>query len=120
MENMTIDEAIKHAEEVAEEQEELYRSCPASGGTRKFHCDGTKDCRAVMNGKNKGCQKCAKEHRLIAEWLEDYKRLLKQESVLDKIRAEIKEESRFCPLTEGLERALEIIDKCTAERSGKE
>lgn len=35
--------------------------------------------------------------------------------VLDKIRAEIKEESRFCPLTEGLERALEIIDKYTAE-----
>lgn len=36
--------------------------------------------------------------------------------VLDKIRAEIKEESRFCPLTEGLERALEIIDKYTAEK----
>ena len=37
--------------------------------------------------------------------------------VLDKIRAEIKEESRFCPLTEGLERALEIIDKYTAENT---
>lgn len=36
--------------------------------------------------------------------------------VLDKIRAEIKEESKFCPLTEGLERALEIIDKYTAEK----
>lgn len=36
--------------------------------------------------------------------------------VLDKIRAEIKEESRFCPLTEGLERALEIIDKYKAEK----
>ena len=35
--------------------------------------------------------------------------------VLDKIRAEIKEESRFCPLTEGLERAIEIIDKYKAE-----
>ena len=38
--------------------------------------------------------------------------------VLDKIRAEIKEESRFCPLTEGLERALEIIDKCMTESEG--
>ena len=38
--------------------------------------------------------------------------------VLDKIRAEIKEESRFCPLTEGLERAIEIIDKYTAESEG--
>lgn len=36
--------------------------------------------------------------------------------VLDKIRAEIKEESRFCPLTEGLERAIEIIDKYKAEK----
>lgn len=40
--------------------------------------------------------------------------------VLDKIRAEIKEESKFCPLTEGLERALEIIDKHTAESECKE
>ena len=40
--------------------------------------------------------------------------------VLDKIRAEIKEESRFCPLTEGLERAIEIIDKYKAERNKNE
>lgn len=40
--------------------------------------------------------------------------------VLDKIRAEIKEESRFCPLTEGLERALEIIDKYMAESEKEE
>lgn len=37
-------------------------------------------------------------------------------SVIEDIKAEIKEESRFCPLTEGLERALEIIDKYKAER----
>ena len=41
-------------------------------------------------------------------------------AVLDKIKAEIKEESKFCPLTEGLERALEIIDKYKAESEGKE
>ena len=35
--------------------------------------------------------------------------------ILDKIKAEIKEELRFCPLTEGLERALEIIDKYAEE-----
>jgi hypothetical protein len=38
------------------------------------------------------------------------------QDAIEKIRAEIKEESRFCPLTEGLERALEIIDKYTAEK----
>ena len=39
--------------------------------------------------------------------------------VLDKIKTEIKEELRFWPLTEGLERALEIIDKYKAEGSEK-
>lgn len=37
-------------------------------------------------------------------------------SIIEDIKAEIQEESRFCPLTEGLERALEIIDKCIAEK----
>jgi hypothetical protein len=69
---MTLDEAIKHAEEVAEEQEELYKLCPASE-SEIFHCDGTKDCKALKNGKNKGCQACAKEHRQLAEWLEELK-----------------------------------------------
>ena len=41
-------------------------------------------------------------------------------SVIEDIKAEIKEESRFCPLTEGLERALELIDKYIAEGSNKE
>ena len=38
-------------------------------------------------------------------------------SVIEDIKAEIEEESRFCPLTEGLECALEIINK---HISGKE
>lgn len=66
---MTLDEAIKHAEEVAEEQEELYRLCPASESM--FHCDGTKDCKTLKNGKNKGCRKCAEEHQQLAEWLKE-------------------------------------------------
>lgn len=40
---MTLDEAIKHAEKVAEQ--------------------------------NKGCQKCAEEHRQLAEWLRELKEL---------------------------------------------
>lgn len=73
---MTLDEAIKHAEEVAREQEELYRLCPASESM--FHCDGTKDCRTLKNGKNKGCRKCAEEHQQLAEWLKDYQQILKE------------------------------------------
>ena len=87
---MTLEEAIKHAEEVAKEQEELYRLCPASE-SEISRCDGTKDCKTLKSGKNKGCQKCAKEHRQLAKWLKDYKRLLEQESIFDKIKAEIEQ-----------------------------
>ena len=73
---MTLDEAIKHAEEVAKEQEELYRLCPVSESM--FHCDGTKDCKTLKNGKNKGCRKCAEEHQQLAEWLKDYQQVLKE------------------------------------------
>ena len=74
---MTIDEAIRHCVEVAEEQEELYRICPASE-SELFHCNGTKDCRVLKNGKNKGCQKCAAQHRQFARWLKELKQLRKQ------------------------------------------
>lgn len=84
---MTLDEAIKHAEEVAEEQEALYGLCPASE-SEIFHCDGIKDCKTLKNGKNKGCQKCAEEHRQLAAWLKDYKRLLEREHCDDAISLE--------------------------------
>lgn len=74
---MTLDEAIKRAEEVAEEQKELYRLCPASESDI-FHCDGAKDCKTLKNGKNKGCQKCAEEHKQLAEWLKELKQLREQ------------------------------------------
>lgn len=71
---MTLESAIKHYEEVAEEQEELYGLCPASESDI-YHCDGTRDCRTLKNGKNKGCIKCAEEHRQLAEWLKESKHL---------------------------------------------
>ena len=74
---MTINEVIRHCWEVAEEQEELYRICPASE-SEMSHCNGTKDCRVLKNGKNKGCQKCAEEHRQLAKWLKELKQLRKR------------------------------------------
>ena len=50
---MTLDEAIKHAEEVAEEH-------------TKYN----------IYGGFESCDECAEEHRQLAEWLKDYKRLL--------------------------------------------
>ena len=71
---MTLDEAIRHCEEVIKEQERLYNLCPISG-SEILHCHGDKDCRSLKNGKDKGCVKCAKEHRQLAEWLKELKKL---------------------------------------------
>lgn len=50
---MTLDEAIKHAEEVAEENE--------------------KNAKSINNIYKKSCLECAKEHRQLAEWLKELK-----------------------------------------------
>lgn len=66
MSKLTLDEAIKHCLEVAEEQSRLYSLCPCP-------CDGTKNCMSLKNGKDMGCTKCAAEHRQLAEWLMELK-----------------------------------------------
>ena len=65
---MTIDEAIAHAREVASEQKRRSGICVQNNS----ECD-----------KFSACLKCSKEHEQLAEWLEDYRRLLEfEKSVL--------------------------------------
>jgi hypothetical protein len=66
---MTLEEAIKHCEDVAEENEKEFRLCPYSSQD----CSGTQDCRWLENEESKGCLKCADEHRQLAEWLKELK-----------------------------------------------
>lgn len=76
---MTLDEAIKHAEEIAEEQESrgyCDRSVCVIMDENNHNCD---ECEVVK------CRECAEEHRQLAEWLKDYKRLLEQEHCEDAI-----------------------------------
>lgn len=66
---MTIDEVIKHAEEVAKKQENNAKNYPRP------------DKSVRGSGKKYNAYiKSAEEHRQLAEWLKDYKRLLEQES----------------------------------------
>ena len=58
---MTIDEAIKHCEEVAEEQE------------RKAQCMGRQFVGTAMANYQNGCFECAADHRQLAEWLRELK-----------------------------------------------
>lgn len=58
---MTLDEAIKHAEEVAEEH-------------TKYN----------IYGGFESCDECATDYRQLAKWLKDYERLLEQEPKMGK------------------------------------
>ena len=63
---MTLEEAIKHCEEVAGDAEKGYR----------YHANRGRNKDLWLMGLYKNR---AEEHRQLAEWLKDYKRLLEQE-----------------------------------------
>ena len=73
---MTIDEAIKHCEEVAKEKEREaeYRQ-ETQGDMFKFLDDLSKSVggEGIENKALKECFECAKEHRQLAEWLRELK-----------------------------------------------
>lgn len=58
---MTLDEAIKHAEKVADDHDRI----------KKIKAVTLEECR------------CAEEHRKLAEWLKDYQRILEEQHVDD-------------------------------------
>ncbi len=59
---MTLDEAIRHAEEVAEENEEIYEA----------HCR-IYSKEVVEKYPSPPCKECADEHHQLAEWLKELK-----------------------------------------------
>ena len=90
---MNIDEAIKRSEEAEKKERELYDICPATE-TEWLHCDGTKNCKVMLYGKNMGCLKIAEEHKQIAEWLKELKQLKEQEPCEDAVsRKEVLEQT---------------------------
>ena len=77
---MTLVEAIKRAEEVAEEMEKM---------AKEWHENQVRKCELLRNMHQEAfaemdytheneCKNCGEEHQQIAEWLKDYKRLLEQ------------------------------------------
>ena len=57
---MTLDEAIKHAEEVAEKFESLHE-----------RYENMDEDRLLFRVEENECKNCAKEHRQLAEWLKE-------------------------------------------------
>ena len=64
---MTLEEAIIHAEEVAELNEECTRIYNEHGKTMESY----------------SCKECASEHRQLAEWLRELKALNENDDVKD-------------------------------------
>lgn len=69
---MTIDEAIKHAEEVAIEKDKLCKRYDDASGYTRSHNE------EIRTSDAKKCEKCAEEHRQLAEWLKELKQLREQ------------------------------------------
>lgn len=63
---LSIDEAIAHAREVAEEQRKDNGKCEYKA---EYGCKGCTDY------YSKPCIECAEEHEQLAEWLEELKAL---------------------------------------------
>ena len=61
---LSIDEAIAHAREVAEEQRKDNENCEYKA---EYGCKGCADY------YSKPCIECAEEHEQLAEWLEELK-----------------------------------------------
>lgn len=71
---MTLDEAIKHAEEVADGHDRI----------KQIKAVTLEECR------------CAEDHRQLAEWLKDYKRLLEKQDDAIKYCETINKVSQTC------------------------
>lgn len=82
---MSIDEAIKHAKEVAEEQKASSLAFEQAE-TFKRRIKHNTEARLCELSKIE-CQKCAEEHQQLAEWLKDYKNT---KAKLDKIKQIVK------------------------------
>lgn len=93
---MTIDEAIEHEIKIAEMHESDVKYAKLA-----------KSPTSVIDLH----KKCAAEHRQLAEWLKDYKKLL---GAIEDINADIYKTSCFyygSQIGEGLEMALHTIDR---------
>jgi hypothetical protein len=119
---MTLDDAIKLAEELAEENQRIVDTGIVSDDISidMLYCDDTE----VIEEHLTNYQRCAEQHRQLAEWLKDYKRLKEQEPMLDKIRAKIEKkiikrpwldfEDRERDRNDAFLEVLDIIDKYKA------
>ena len=89
---MTLNEAIKNAEEEAKEQDKLCKRYDGASGYLRSHNE------AIRTTDAKKCEKCAHEHLQLAEWLKELK--------------QVREKKRWIPVSERLPKSFEFVN-CT-------
>lgn len=90
---MTLDEAIKHCEEVAEKNENKAQEWHKQTKNRVVNF-----CEKAIQAEN-DCIECADEHKQLAEWLKELKQL--------------REQTRWTPCSERLPKENEYVgDVC--------
>ena len=107
---MNLDEAIKHAEEIAEEQEGrgyCDRSVCVIMDENNHNCD---ECEVVK------CRECAKEHRQLAEWLKELKA---HREAWDGMKEGLLEMSRLHEYV-SIKHMIQLIDKVRPEEGDAE
>ena len=109
---MTLDEAIAHCEEVAEEKQKQ------ADGNIQFVKD---NIQYLYDGKEyRECCECAKEHRQLAEWLKELKR---HREAWQKVKEDISHRENRLPcstvgdvaMKSAYVIALEVIDEALKE-----
>lgn len=121
---MTLEEAIQHAEEVAEENQRVVDTHIVFDDVTidMLYCDDTE----VIDEHLANYQMCAEEHRQLAEWLKELKTLKEQTiplSVIDEIKANIegliktyeRNYGKDLGMIFGLKNSLDIIDEKVKE-----
>ena len=120
---MTLEEAIKHCEEKAEELEKRVKP---------YQCESINKKLYEVNKKEwDSCIECAKEHRQLAEWLKELKyykdrqdlinknwqELIRYKEGIEKIkmRSQVYRERGETVLASGMEQALNILQEVNAD-----
>lgn len=101
---INLDETIKHCEEVAEENESK------ANRIEQLH----------LTGNAEGCRECANEHRQLAEWLKELKKLREiPDKLVPKYRDDIQDEYNR-GANEMLEEVIDDIRKYIEEVNADE
>lgn len=104
---MTLEEAIKHCEEVAEELEKRVKPYQCESINKKLY--------EVNKEEWDNCIECAQEHRQLAEWLREVKAYREaREAIKKHCGLAIEDRCKYCYRCNnvmGVKEILDLIDK---------